>query len=381
MKTSTKNISEPNSVPIARLQKYIEEKPEGLLDNNGDISDEILFMVLTREFPSKLTLSSKIDKKRFYEMLNESTKFNATSLQELNLTKKKNFLTNSKKEINFIIIINNDILVSTGNHFNSIFYGKNADRTIIDEILVLAQCCRKEKKPKEDHFFMITKEQFNGGMSLKHFQIKPYDIDLKSHYNDDFIEIDKSIQLFLNNSISNGIVLLHGKPGTGKTSYIRYLIKSLDKRVIYLPMHLMDVLSDPGFLEFMAEYKDSILILEDCEDILKHRKDNSFSNPSLTNLLNLGDGLLSDALCIKVICTFNADLQKIDRAILRKGRLIARYEFSELTTFKTQNLLTHLGKNHVASNPMTLADIYNVETTNFHEVETSSKIGFVTQKE
>jgi ATP-dependent 26S proteasome regulatory subunit len=46
-------------------------------------------------------------------------------------------------------------------------------------------------------------------------------------------------------------------------------------------------------------------------------------NAGLINILNNSDGLLSDELCIKFICTFNAPLKDIDEALLRKGRLAA----------------------------------------------------------
>jgi hypothetical protein len=41
-------------------------------------------------------------------------------------------------------------------------------------------------------------------------------MDLASHYGDDFLHIHKIIATELNKPNGNGLVLLHGLPGTGK---------------------------------------------------------------------------------------------------------------------------------------------------------------------
>jgi len=171
------------------------------------------------------------------------------------------------------------------------------------------------------------------------------------------------------------LVLLHGKYGTGKTSYIRNLMGAVNKRFIFLPVNMMESISSPNFLPFISKYGNSILVLEDCETIIKQRETGN-SDSSLVNLLNLGDGLLSDALSIKLICTFNADLKQIDKAILRKGRLVARYEFKELSLEKTIKLYQKNGGVQKIDEPKTLAEIYNFGNTNFDENNDTKKIGF-----
>ena len=69
---------------------------------------------------------------------------------------------------------------------------------------------------------------------------------------------------------------------------------------------------------------------------MSSRNGSNRMNAGLVNILNISDGLLSDELCIKFICTFNAPLKDIDEALLRKGRLAARYEFKDLTTDKVK---------------------------------------------
>ena len=62
----------------------------------------------------------------------------------------------------------------------------------------------------------------------------------------------------------------------------------------------------------------------------------------------------------QIIATFNCDLTKIDPALLRKGRLIANYEFNKLDVESSKILSDKLGfGTDKISEPMTLAEIYN----------------------
>ena len=138
---------------------------------------------------------------------------------------------------------------------------------------------------------------------------------------------------------------------------------------------MIEALNSPEFLPFISQQPNSVLVLEDCESLLVHRENGLNNSSALSNLLNLGDGLLSDALSVNVICTFNAGIKKIDDAILRKGRLLARYEFKELELTKSKALAEKLGKNVKIEHPMTVSDIYNIEGDSFENIPVKS-IGF-----
>ncbi len=96
-------------------------------------------------------------------------------------------------------------------------------------------------------------------------------------------------------------------------------------------------------------------------------------------LLNLTDGLLGETLGIQVIATFNTDLQNIDKALLRKGRLTALYEFKPLSIEKSKMLLQESGiKDYFVTQPMTLADIYNTKNEDYQfKRSTHPQIGFL----
>ena len=149
---------------------------------------------------------------------------------------------------------------------------------------------------------------------------------------------------------------------SGKTHYIRYLIEEIgEKKLVYIPPDLAKDISKPEFLTFLLTCANSVLIIEDAESIIRDRNEIAFNaSQAVANLLNLSDGLLGDAIHMQIIATFNCDLTIVDKALLRKGRLIASYEFGKLDTNSARMLSDKLGfgMEHILT-PMTLAEIYN----------------------
>lgn len=196
------------------------------------------------------------------------------------------------------------------------------------------------------------------------------EIDFDINYNEDFTKINKLIIEKLSVDNSKGIVLLHGKAGTGKTTYIRYLINSINKKIIYIPPSMANSLANPELIKFLMNNSNSILVIEDAENVLMKRSENS--SEAIANILNLTDGLLSDCANIQVVATFNTDLLNIDEALLRKGRLIARYEFKELEEDRVLKLCEKLGVKN--NGKQVLTNIYNANEASF--TKEKSKIGF-----
>ena len=230
----------------------------------------------------------------------------------------------------------------------------------------------RKKKRKKPEIHLITKEPY--GIDLEEFEVQKPKLAIQDNYNDDFLEVHQTILTRLQKKKDKGLVLLHGKPGTGKTSYIRYLITSLRKKVIFLPPNMATEITNPDLMKLLINNPESIFVIEDAENIIMDREENGFS--PVSTLLNLSDGLLSDCLNIQIICSFNTDLSKIDSALLRKGRLIAQYEFKELETEKAQALSDKLGFQTKINEPMTLTDIYNQDEKNFEKNKNRIAIGF-----
>lgn len=236
---------------------------------------------------------------------------------------------------------------------------------IVDKIrdFIVANAPVKEVEPSKLTFNMIA--QNNSSLYLIDVEAKPFgdsDTFLQDNYNDDFIDFNESI-LDSFESDSSGLILLHGTPGTGKTNYIRYLISENsdnNRNIIYIPPDMAELIAQPSFIPFMLNNRNSILIIEDAENILKKRINSN--NQAVANLLNITDGLLGDCLNFIIVCTFNCDENEIDSALLREGRLIGKYKFEPLLEDKAKHLLNKLDVAEgceLLDYPMTLASIYN----------------------
>ena len=231
----------------------------------------------------------------------------------------------------------------------------------------------KDKNKSKVSLVVSTKS----GLSTVSQTLKKVDLDIKSNYGEDFVKIHNKIVSKLNEDKSKGLVLLHGIPGTGKTSYIKYLCGQIKKEIIFLPPFLAENISGPDFIPFLLEHTDSILIIEDAEKIVLDRDAaDSTSRQSVANLLNMTDGILSDCLSIQIIATFNTNRDRIDKALLRKGRLIAEWKFDSLDVPHSNNLLKDLGKEYTTTKPMTLTEIYNLEEELNVVQQEQQRIGF-----
>ena len=267
-----------------------------------------------------------------------------------------------KKKYHFdetIFIMKNNCIVEL-NHYCEILHDGRQD-VFVEECTALMNRFKERKKQQPLEIELIIDS--GSGMELKAMEIKRTKLDLDLFYEDDFREVDAVIQKRLSKKNDKGIVLFHGLPGTGKTTYLRYLIGKLKKRVLFLSPAIARNLMNPDFIDLLIDNPNTILVIEDAEHVIMDR---SISvNSAVSNLLNISDGLLADFLNVQLICTFNSPLTMIDNALMRKGRLIAKYEFGKLSVSKAQALSAHLGYNKIIEQPMTLAEISHQEEMDF----------------
>jgi hypothetical protein len=235
----------------------------------------------------------------------------------------------------------------------------------------------------------------NGGFFMTEIKMEAkISHDLELHYGKDFASFhDKLVDKLA--TTNKGLTLLHGEPGTGKSSYIRKLVYDLkektNKKIIIVPNNLIGCLVDPDFntflldtvesftfeddenFEFDMKYGDSdaaqkredikgmIMILEDAESVLMKR-DAGYNNQGTSNILNLTDGLLNDIFGIQIIATYNTTDDNIDDAVKRSKRLIAKRNFQSLSLEDTKKLAKHLkvkkAEIEAIKDGLTVSDIY-----------------------
>jgi hypothetical protein len=168
------------------------------------------------------------------------------------------------------------------------------------------------------------------------------------------------------------IAIFNGRPGTGKTYLLRSLLQELGSKTKFVYVAPSDVikLTSPSTLPALMHFKGEsnlpiTLLIEDADEILAPREGDNMSHVSA--LLNLGDGLLGQALDLRMILTTNAAEQRFDKAIIRPGRLSANVSVEALTRDRARDLVKLLREQRgepigdpdaVASGPMTLAEVY-----------------------
>lgn len=252
------------------------------------------------------------------------------------------------------------------------FLFNKTDRLKVEAIIDTCRSFVKRKVKNNPEISLLVNT--HTGIETRSLEINKPKLNIEDNYNDDFKEMHKIILRRLSKQNDKGIVLLHGKPGTGKTSYIRYLMCLLKKNIIFLPPNMASSITNPNLISILIDNPNSIFVIEDAENIVIAREQNV--NSPVSTLLNISDGLLADCLNIQIICSFNTDISKIDSALTRKGRLIAKYEFKELETKKAQQLSDKLGFQTIITQPLSLTAIYNQGEKDFIETKKRHPIGF-----
>ncbi|MCP9749961.1 AAA family ATPase [Ferruginibacter sp. HRS2-29] len=351
---------------LERLRGLFRQRRDASVFDHYYVDAKAMYMQEYNSIPN-ISYISGLDMKQVFDHINNGHAGTVLAVWQRN---QFNWQATGQEFTSTIFKLENKVLIRIGYDNAEIFYGYNRYEYTKNLVEALARF-RQPEKEQPFEMNIITANQH--GLELKQLQIKPTVLDIGLYYNDDFAAVDKVIRERLMKENDKGIILLHGLPGTGKTTYLRHLIGGLKKKVLFVSPGVAGNLVNPDFIDLLIDNPNAVLIIEDAENIIMDRKLTSSS--TVSNLLNISDGLLSDCLNVQIICTFNSELNMVDSALLRKVRLIAKYEFGKLGINKSQKLSDHLGFKTVVNEPMTLAAIANQHEADL-QPESRGQIGF-----
>jgi len=223
--------------------------------------------------------------------------------------------------------------------------------------------------------FNLIMRNPNTGFFLKesnNFSFNPIDYDL--HYNESIHKFNKRMEEWKTwDKPNNRLCILRGEKGTGKTNWIRNYLQNWEGKIIFVPPAIAPHMTDPEFLPFMSKHTGALLWLEDAEQIMESRENTK--DLSVSNLLNMTDGVMVDHLDFKIIVTHNAHKNFIDSALRRGNRCWAEYGFDKLSPKRTKNLCEELEVEPTESE-MTISDIFALQNQWDMDNDEPVQIGF-----
>jgi len=213
----------------------------------------------------------------------------------------------------------------------------------------------------EDYYVQLHSFYVDGGLKYDVLNLKKEELsDISKKYFRDFIDTNMFFEEFF--KAKESILVLSGKPGIGKSKFatmaLKYLIEngsefvensdmfdSSNINVAYVKNEA--ILATDMFWVTLKKNDYTLVILDDLDHFLSAREQSVSTdldqqkNQFISHFLSFSDGLIPNKT--KFIITTNKNIDSIDKALLREGRLFGVFEFSELTYEEAKDIWVEAG--------------------------------------
>jgi hypothetical protein len=232
-----------------------------------------------------------------------------------------------------------------------------------------AKLVSRRVKKKDDAVRMGFWHMANGGAQRQVRAIEaPVWKDVRHNYAASVAAQLDRVMAVTPETVGGRLLLLHGPPGTGKTTALRALGLAwqgwckidcvLDPEALLgSPGYLLQVIMGAAYGPASNADKRSwrLLILEDCDELVRGGAKQA-AGQALSRLLNLTDGLLGQGQNVLVAITTNEELGRLHPAVVRPGRCLAQIEVGPLPRDEAAAWLG--GDEGLAGSSATLAELY-----------------------
>lgn len=206
----------------------------------------------------------------------------------------------------------------------------------------------EKPEPKTQNWIYILGKNSSGQLAFIEAGVAGEAVK-RENYSDEVLLKFDHIKEQIGASLPIGrFAILQGSPGTGKSYLIRGMLNEVkDVMFLYVPVSMITSITDPNFISLLIENKSEhskrvVIILEDADACLVPRDRGNINE--ISNLLNLTDGLLGQVIDLFVVATTNAEVETIDEAILRPGRLCAEVRVLPHNKKKAISILQGIAK-------------------------------------
>ena len=242
-----------------------KNKPDLYANGNGYINHYRYYSNLFNEIPNRLNIENIAikDARNFIY-----TNYN----QEIRLENFAQSIEPKKSKIEFedhYIVFKNNLVINLYEESVFLIFETSLTEFAYEFAKKLFAFKIIEKRTNISNISLIIKGNY--GLDTKSIKIKKPKLDIDLHYNDDFKDLNNHILKGIKRNKTQGLYLFHGLPGTGKSTYIKYLIQQQTKTVIFMPPNMAGNLDSMELTEFLIDNPNCILVIEDAEDLIDRK--------------------------------------------------------------------------------------------------------------